>query len=41
MLDEIVITGAREHNLKNVDVEIIKIGAPVCSALDFTQYPEE
>ena len=30
-----------EVNDKNVDVEIIKIGAPVCSALDFTQYPEE
>ena len=26
---------------KKVDVEIIKIGAPVCSALDFTQYPED
>ncbi|MBR2557076.1 MAG: metallophosphoesterase [Methanobrevibacter sp.] len=25
---------------KEVDVELIKIGAPVCSALDFTQYPE-
>lgn len=30
-----------EVNDKNVDVELIKIGAPVCSALDFTQYPEE
>ena len=30
-----------EVNDKNVDVEIIKIGAPVCSALDFTQYPED
>ena len=32
-----------EVNDKNVDVEIIKIGAPVCSALDldFSQYPEE
>ena len=30
-----------EINDKNVDVEIIKIGAPVCSALDFTQYPED
>ena len=30
-----------EINDKNVDVEIIKIGAPVCSALDFSQYPEE
>lgn len=28
-----------EINNKNVDVEIIKIGAPVCSALDFDQYP--
>ena len=30
-----------EINNKNVDVEIIKIGSPVCSALDFTQYPED
>ena len=30
-----------EINDKNVDVEIIKIGAPVCSALDFTQYPRD
>ena len=30
-----------EINDKNVDVEIVKIGAPVCSALDFSQYPEE
>lgn len=30
-----------EINDKNVDVEIIKIGSPVCSALDFTQYPED
>ena len=27
-----------EINNKEVDVEIIKIGAPVCSALDFDQY---
>ena len=26
---------------KEVDVEIIKIGAPVCSALDFNQYPRD
>ena len=30
-----------EINNKNVDVEIIKIGAPVCSALDFDQYPRD
>ena len=30
-----------EINDKNVDVEIIKIGAPVCSALDFNQYPRD
>ena len=30
-----------EINNKNVDVEIVKIGAPVCAALDFSQYPEE
>lgn len=30
-----------EINDKNVDVEIIKIGAPVCSALDFEQYPRD
>ena len=30
-----------EINNKNVDVEIVKIGAPVCSALDFTQYPRD
>jgi hypothetical protein len=30
-----------EINDKNVDVEIIKIGAPVCSALDFDQYPRD
>ena len=29
-----------EINDNNVDVEIIKIGAPVCSALNFEQYPE-
>lgn len=28
-------------NNKEVDVEIIKIGAPVCSALDFDQYPRD
>lgn len=27
-----------EINGKDVDVEIVKIGAPVCSALDFDQY---
>ena len=25
-------------NNKEVDVEIVKIGSPVCSALDFNQY---
>ncbi|MBR0271055.1 MAG: YfcE family phosphodiesterase [Methanobrevibacter sp.] len=30
-----------EINDKNVDVEIVKIGAPVCSALDFNQYPRD
>ena len=30
-----------EVNNKNIDVELIKIGSPVCSALDFSQYPEE
>ena len=30
-----------EINNKEVDVEIIKIGAPVCSALDFDQYPRD
>jgi len=30
-----------EINNKNFDVEIIKIGAPVCSALDFDQYPRD
>ena len=30
-----------EINNKNIDVEIIKIGAPVCSALDFDQYPRD
>ena len=30
-----------EINDNNVDVEIIKIGAPVCSALNFEQYPED
>ena len=39
--DKIIIKGANEHNLKNVDVEIVKISAPVCAALDFSQYPEE
>ena len=29
-----------EINDNNVDVEIIKIGAPICSALNFEQYPE-
>ncbi len=28
-----------EINDKEVDVEIVKIGSPVCSALDFNQYP--
>lgn len=30
-----------EINKKEVDVEIVKIGAPVCSALDFDQYPRD
>ena len=30
-----------EINNREVDVEIIKIGAPVCSALDFDQYPRD
>lgn len=30
-----------EINDKNVDVEIVKIGAPVCAALDFDQYPRD
>ena len=30
-----------EINNKEVDVEIIKIGAPVCSALDFNQYKRD
>ena len=30
-----------EIDNKEVDVEIIKIGAPVCSALDFDQYPRD
>ena len=30
-----------EINNKEVDVEIIKIGSPVCSALDFNQYPRD
>ncbi len=30
-----------EINNKEVDVEIIKIGAPVCSALDFDQYKRD
>ena len=30
-----------EINDKEVDVEIIKIGAPVCSALDFEQYKRD
>lgn len=30
-----------EVNNKEVDVEIIKIGAPVCSALDFDQYKRD
>ncbi len=30
-----------EINNKEVDVEIVKIGAPVCSALDFDQYPRD
>ena len=28
-------------NNKEVDVEIVKIGSPVCSALDFDQYPRD
>ena len=30
-----------EINNKEVDVEIIKIGAPVCSALDFDKYKRD
>ena len=30
-----------EINDREVDVEIIKIGAPVCSALDFEQYKRD
>ena len=30
-----------EINNKEVDVEIVKIGPPVCSALDFNQYPRD
>lgn len=30
-----------EINNKEVDVEILKIGAPVCSALDFDQYKRD
>ncbi len=30
-----------EINNKEVDVEIVKIGAPVCSALDFDQYKRD
>ena len=30
-----------EVNNKEVDVEIVKIGAPVCSALDFDQYKRD
>ena len=30
-----------EINNKEVDVEIVKIGSPVCSALDFNQYPRD
>lgn len=30
-----------EINKKEVDVEIVKIGSPVCSALDFDQYPRD
>ncbi|WP_405293998.1 metallophosphoesterase [Methanobrevibacter sp.] len=30
-----------EVNNKEVDVEIIKIGSPVCSALDFNQYKRD
>ena len=30
-----------EINNKEVDVEILKIGSPVCSALDFNQYPRD
>ena len=30
-----------EINNREVDVEIVKIGAPVCSALDFDQYPRD
>lgn len=30
-----------EINNEEVDVEIVKIGSPVCSALDFDQYPRD
>lgn len=30
-----------EINNKEVDVEIVKVGAPVCSALDFDKYPRD
>ena len=30
-----------EINDKEVDVEIVKIGSPVCSALDFDQYKRD
>ena len=30
-----------EINNREVNVEIIKIGSPVCSALDFNQYPRD
>ena len=30
-----------EINKKELDVEIVKIGSPVCSALDFDQYPRD
>ena len=30
-----------EINNKEVDVEVVKIGAPVCSALDFDQYKRD
>lgn len=30
-----------EINNREVDVEIVKIGSPVCSALDFDQYPRD
>ena len=30
-----------EINNREVDVELVKVGSPVCSALDFDQYPRD